>query len=192
LIAAAAPTPQVRRGAVGWAWPCGLAALLLAVEWGRVLAVREWPLTAQLVGGAILCAAGLRLPAAALGLGRDRFPQRLLGGLALAAVLLMPAAVRWTGALPLTGWLAVSVAVVALGEEVAFRGALFAAFQRAAGGPLAVVATTLVWTLAHALSHPPAFLLAVAAAGLLLGCWRLYARDLVAPVIGHLLADLAL
>ena len=177
---------------MGWAGPGTLAALLLAAEWGRALAVREWPLPAQLAGGALLCAAGLLFPAAALGLGRDRLAQRLIGGLALTAVLLLPAAVRWTGALPLGGWLAVSVALVAVGEEIAFRGALFAAFQRVAGGPVAVLATTLVWTLAHALSHPPPFLLAVAAAGLLLGCWRLYARDLVGPLIAHVLADLAL
>jgi len=32
----------------------------------------------------------------------------------------------------------------------------------------------------------------VAAAGLLLGCWRLCARDLVGPVLAHIVADLAL
>jgi membrane protease YdiL (CAAX protease family) len=180
------------RGAASWAWPCGLALLVLAAEWSRALVIREWPLPGQLAGGALLCTAGLLFPVAALGLGRDRLGQRLLGGLALAAVLLLPAAVRWTGALPLTGWLAVSVAVVAVGEELAFRGALFAAFQRAWGGPAAVLGTTLVWTLAHALSHPPGFLPAVAAAGLVLGCWRLYARDLVGPLLAHVVADLAL
>ncbi len=189
MIAAA----TVRRGAAGWAWPCAVALLVLAAEWGRALAVREWSLPGQLVGGALLCAAALLLfPAAALGLGGDRLGQRLLGGLALTAVLLLPAAVRWTGALPLSGLLAGSVALVAVGEELAFRGALFAAFQRAWGGPAAVLGTTLVWTLAHALSYLPGFLSAVAGAGLVLGCWRLYARDLVGPLIGHVVADLAL
>jgi hypothetical protein len=50
----------------------------------------------------------------------------------------------------------------------------------------------LLWTAAHAFSHPPAFLGAVAAAGLLLALWRWAGRDLVAPIIGHVIADLAL
>lgn len=184
MIAAArraVPTPQV-----------GLAVFVLAVEWLRVLAAREWPLAAQLAGGAALLGCAALFSPAALGLGRDRLPARLLGAAALVVVLLLPAAVRWTGELPLGGGLAAVTVVVAAGEEVAFRGALFAAFERASGGPAAVLGTTLAWTAAHALSHPPLFLVAVAAAGLLLGCWRLYARDLVAPVIAHVVADLAL
>ena len=55
-----------------------------------------------------------------------------------------------------------------------------------------MLGTTLAWTAAHVLSHRPAFLPAVAAAGLLLGCWRLCARDLVGPVLAHIVADLAL
>jgi membrane protease YdiL (CAAX protease family) len=176
----------------GSAWPLGLALLVLAAEWGRALAVLDWPLPGQLAGGALLCLCALAFPPAVLGLGRDRLPARLLGGLALTAVLLLPAAVRWTGALPLSGGVAAAVVVVAVGEELAFRGALFAAFERAWGGPAAVLGTTAVWTAAHVLSHPPQFLAAVAGAGLVLGCWRLYARDLVGPVIAHVLADLAL
>ena len=99
---------------------------------------------------------------------------------------------RWTGELPLGGGLAAAVVLVAAGEEIAFRGALFTAFERAWGGPAAVLGTTLAWTAAHVLSHRPAFLPAVAAAGLLLGCWRLYARDLVGPMLAHIVADLAL
>jgi len=188
LIAPAA----ARQRAAAWSGPLGLALLVLAAEWGRALAVREWPLPGQLAGGLLLCLCALAFRASALGLGRDRLPARLLGGLALTAVLLLPAAVRWTGALPLSGGVAAAVVVVAIGEEVAFRGALFAAFERAWGGAAAVLGTTAIWTAAHLLWHPPQFLLAVAGAGLLLGCWRLYARDLVGPVIAHVLADLAL
>jgi len=60
------------------------------------------------------------------------------------------------------------------------------------GAPLAIGGSTLLWTLAHALSHPPEFLVAVAAAGLLLGLWRWACKDLVAPIIGHVIADIAL
>jgi len=49
-----------------------------------------------------------------------------------------------------------------------------------------------LWTLAHVLSHPPAFLGVVAAAGLLLALWRWACKDLVGPILGHVIADLAL
>jgi membrane protease YdiL (CAAX protease family) len=55
-----------------------------------------------------------------------------------------------------------------------------------------VLGSTLVWTAAHALSHPPEFLPAVAAAGLLFGIWRWACRDLVGPIVGHGIADLTL
>jgi hypothetical protein len=45
---------------------------------------------------------------------------------------------------------------------------------------------------AHAFSHPPEFLGAVAGAGLLLALWRWACRDLVGPIIGHAIADLML
>ena len=185
-------TVSARGRVAASAWPLALALLVLAAEWGRALAVREWQLPGQLAAGALLCLCAFSFPPALLGLGRYRLPARLLGGLSLTAVLLLPAAVRWTGAPPLSGGVAAAVAVVAVGEEIAFRGALFAAFERAWGGPAAVLGTTAAWTAAHILSHPPQFLPAVAGAGLLLGCWRLYARDLVGPLVAHVLADLAL
>ena len=69
---------------------------------------------------------------------------------------------------------------------------LYAALDEAGGAPLAILGSTVAWTAAHALSHPPTFLWAVAAAGLLLALWRWACHDLVAPIIGHVLADLAL
>lgn len=115
-----------------------------------------------------------------------------MGGLALAVVLLLPAAVRVSAVPILPPALAIAAIAVSVGEEIAFRGALFAALEEVGGAPLAVVGSTALWTAAHALSHPPAFLVAVAAAGLLLALWRLACRDLVAPIIGHVIADLAL
>jgi membrane protease YdiL (CAAX protease family) len=88
--------------------------------------------------------------------------------------------------------LAVAAVAVSIGEELAFRGALYAALDELGGAPLAIIGTTALWTAAHALSHPPAFLGAVAAAGVLLALWRWACRDLVGPVIGHVVADLAL
>src|SRR5207302_1059765 len=79
---------------------------------------------------------------------------------------------------------ALAAVAVSIGEEIAFRGALYAALEDLGGAPAAVVGSTLLWTLAHALSHPPAFLGAIAAAGLLLALWRWACRDLVGPIAG--------
>ena len=172
----------------------GLATYILLVEWGRALlsSAPYAAVPALVIGGAALAVTAWGLPAESLGLGINRFGLRILGGLALAAVLLLPAAAR-VGAMPiLPPALAVAAVAVSVGEEIAFRGALFAALYELGGAPLAVIGSTALWTAAHALSHPPAFLFAVAAAGLLLALWRLVCKDLVAPIIGHVLADLAL
>lgn len=175
--------------------------LMLGVEYGRVLAARTrgWELGALLGGGLALCAvAAASASVQELGLGvlLRASPRRLagtvLGGMALAVVLLLPAAARWQGGPVLGAPWAIAAVAVSIGEEVAFRGALFAAIERHFGGAVAVVGTTLAWTAAHALSHPVQFLVPVAAAGLLLGLWRWVFRDVAAPVIGHVLADLAL
>jgi membrane protease YdiL (CAAX protease family) len=171
-----------------------LAAYVLLAEWGRAL-IATRPLMAVpalLLGGVALGAVAIGRPPESLGLGTSRFGLRLLGGLALGAVLLLPAAVRSTAVPLLPVGLAVAAVSVSIGEELAFRGALYAALEEVGGAPLAIAGSTVVWTAAHVLSHPPAFLGAVAAAGLVLALWRWACRDLVAPIIGHVIADLAL
>jgi membrane protease YdiL (CAAX protease family) len=171
-----------------------LGGMAVGLEWARVLALRtpEWQALTLLAGGLALCLLGVGRPPAELGLERTRLPERLVGGLALAGVLLLPAAVRWNGGPVLAPEFAVAAVAVSVGEEIAFRGVLFAALESAYGPGAAVAGSAAAWTLAHALSHPLAFLPAVAAAGLLLGAWRWAVRDLVGPIIGHVLADLAL
>jgi membrane protease YdiL (CAAX protease family) len=167
---------------------------VLCVEWARA-SIQSQPRMAVaglFLGGAALGLVAVGWPAERLGLGTSRFGLRIIGGLALGAVLLLPAAVR-SGATPmLPAGLAVAAVAVSVGEELAFRGALYAALDELGGAPLAIIGSTVLWTAAHALSHPPAFLGAVAAAGLLLALWRWACRDLMAPVIGHVIADLAL
>jgi membrane protease YdiL (CAAX protease family) len=172
----------------------GLAVVAVAIEWARVLALRapEWQALTLVAGGLALCLLGVGRRPAELGLGTSRLPERVVGGAALAGVLLLPAAVRWGGGPALAPEFALAAVAVSVGEEIAFRGAVFAALEGAYGPLAAVLGSTAAWTLAHALSHPPAFLPAVAAAGLLLAGWRWAARDLVGPIIGHVLADLAL
>ncbi len=171
-----------------------IGAYVLLVEWTRALAAQMPAATALalILGGAALGVVALGWPAGRLGLGRSNFGLRLLGGLALGAVLLLPGAVR-SGAAPLLpAGLAFAAVAVSVGEELAFRGALYASLEEIGGAPLAIVGSTLLWTLAHVMSHPPAFLGAVAAAGLLLALWRWACKDLVGPIIGHVIADLAL
>jgi membrane protease YdiL (CAAX protease family) len=139
-----------------------------------------------------LGAGALGTPADRLGLGWSRIGFRIVGGVALGAVLLLPAAARSSAVPILPAGLAVAAIAVSIGEELAFRGALYSALDELGGAPLAIAGSTVVWTAAHVPSHPPAFLGAVAAAGLLLALWRWACRDLVAPIIGHVIADLAL
>ena len=169
-----------------------IGGYVLAAEWTRAAAERSpGAVPALVLGGFALILPALFYSATDLGLGTSKLGLRILGGLAVGAVLLLPAAVR-SGAPLLPAGLALAAVAVSIGEEVAFRGALYAALDELGGAPVAIVGTALLWTLAHVLSHPPAFLLAVAAAGLLLALWRWACKDLVAPIIGHVIADLAL
>ena len=171
-----------------------LSAYVLLAEWARTLVLTNTRSIAPvlILGGAALAVAAAGWTLQALGLGSSRFGFRVLGGLALAAVLLLPAAVRAGSAPVLPAGLATAAIAISIGEELAFRGALYAALDRFGGVPLAILGSTFIWTAAHALSHPPAFLGAVAAAGLLLALWRWACKDLVGPIIAHVIADLAL
>ncbi len=181
-----ASRPAVRAVAIG--------GYVLLAEWTRALLSQHQyaALPALLVGGVALAIPALGWRPSQLGLATSRLGLRLLGGLALGVVLLLPAAVR-AGAVPnLPAGLALAAIAISIGEELAFRGALYAALEELGGAPLAVLGSTVTWTLAHVLSHPPEFLGAVAAAGLLLGLWRWACHDLVGPIVGHVIADLAL
>ena len=168
--------------------------LVLALEWTRAAAAQQPGLevASLIVGGAALAATALLFPAERLGLGTSSLGLRLLGGVALGAVLLLPAAVRPAAVPLIPGGLAAAAVAVSIGEELAFRGAIYAALEEIGGAPLAVLGSTVLWTLAHVMSHPAEFLGAVAAAGLLLALWRWACKDLVGPIVGHVLADLAL
>ncbi len=170
-----------------------IAVAAVSLEWVRALVERSaGPVPTIAVGGLALSLVALGWRPAALGLGRSQLALRILGGLALAGVLLLPAAVRWQGAPLLPPPLALSAIAISLGEELAFRGALFGALEAVWGPVAAVVGSSLLFAAGHLLSHPPKFVLVVLAVGILLGLWRWAARDLVGPIIGHSLADLAL
>lgn len=171
-----------------------LAVLALGLEWARVLAARQpgLMLLALIAGGAALTALGLWFTPAQLGLSRSRLGFRVLAGFVLGAVLLLPTIAKRSPVPLIPVPLAVAAVAVSVGEEVAFRGALFAAIDAWLGPAPAIVGSSAVFAAGHVLSHPPLFLLAVTAAGLLLAVWRWACRDLVAPVVAHCIADLAL
>jgi membrane protease YdiL (CAAX protease family) len=186
VIAALAARPAVRAAIIG--------AYILLVELTRALVATQpaAAVAAIVLGSGALALTAFGFPTAQLGLGTSRLGLRILGGLALGAVLLLPAAVRANSAPILPASLALAAVTISIAQELAFRGALYAALDEAGGAPLAIIGSTVAWTAAHALSHPPAFLGAVAAAGLLLALWRWACRDLVGPIVGHVIADLAL
>ena len=97
---------------------------------------------ALVLGGAALALVAAGWPGERLGLGTSRLGFRILGGLALGAVLLLPAAVRSAAVPMLPAGLAVAAVAVSIGEELAFRGALYAALDELGGAPLAIIGST--------------------------------------------------
>lgn len=172
----------------------GMGAMALGLEWARVLAARQpdLALASLLVGGVALSALGLGFRARDLGLSPSRLGLKLGCGMVVGLVLLLPALARHQPGPLLPAPYAVAAISVSVGEEIAFRGALFAAIDEWLGPAAAVVGSALVFTAGHVLSHPPEFLLPVAAAGVLLATWRWACRDLVVPMAAHCVADLVL
>ena len=107
MIAALSTRPALRAAVIG--------AYILLVEWTRAMAstIPGAAVPAILLGGGALAVSVVGWPAPKLGLGTSRLGLRILGGIALAAVLLLPAAVRASEAPIIPASLAV-VAVLSL------------------------------------------------------------------------------
>ncbi|MGH7869021.1 MAG: hypothetical protein ACREP9_15640, partial [Candidatus Dormibacteraceae bacterium] len=73
-----------------------LSGLVLALEYIRVLAARRpgWELTAILIGGLALTLVAVGKSRVELGLAGGCWLERVVGGAAMAVILLLPAAVR--------------------------------------------------------------------------------------------------
>ena len=91
---------------------------------------------------------------------------------------------------PLAVWTPVVVVVAAV-EEIVLRGALFHALLEAGGAPLAIAVSSIVFGLMHVPLYGWAALPLDVAAGALLVGLRLLSGGLTAPVVAHVLADLA-
>ncbi len=170
-----------------------IGVLALGLEWARAMAARqpEIALVCLVVGGVALGALGLGFAASQLGLSRSRLA--FTAGLAHARRPAAPAE-RRPGESP-----AADPGAVRGGRRSGLgrRGdriteALFAAIESWLGPGPAILGSSLVFAAGHLLSHPPQFLLAVTAMSLLPAVWRWACGDLVAPIVAHCIADLAL
>lgn len=168
---------------------------LLAVT--RAALNGQTPLTAFIAGSAF----GIALLAVAVAAGwRPALPWvsalllGTLGGLALIAIPrladpLVPAAIGMRPE-PFLAWGAVT-ALVVVGEEALLRGALFSAVDRAAGPLVAVLVTSLAFSLMHVPLYGWQVVPLDLGVGVFLGGLRLAAGGVAAPAVAHLLADLS-
>jgi len=83
------------------------------------------------------------------------------------------------------------VALVAVAEEIAMRGALFDTVRTWCGDGGALIATTLVFAALHVPLYGIGSLPLDLAAGLLLGGLRIVSGGVLAPAVAHVIADLA-
>jgi len=131
-----------------------------------------------------------RLGAAALGAAA----LGVAGGGALVATWLVAHGSPGVQVAPLNAGLALwtpVVAVVAVAEEVAMRGALFDALRSWRDDSGALVATTVLFAALHVPLYGIGSLPLDLAAGLLLGGLRIVSRGVLAPAVAHVIADLA-
>lgn len=155
---------------------------------------------ARSVSAGVVFAAALLLLAAAAGWrpGRIQPGPIALGLLGAAGLIAIPAWLRLSAMLPLTGlpftwfplWAAV-VSAVAVAEELLLRGALFTAINSSAGAAAALIITTVAFALLHVPLYGWTALPLDLAVGFWLGALRLISGSVTAPAIAHTLADLA-
>jgi membrane protease YdiL (CAAX protease family) len=117
-----------------------------------------------------------------------------LGGGALVGAWLLSQSAPGVHVAPLDAALALwtpVVALIALAEEVALRGALFTAVRSWCGDGGALLVTTIVFAAIHVPLYGLGSLPLDLAAGFLLGGLRIVSGGVLAPAVAHVVADLA-
>jgi membrane protease YdiL (CAAX protease family) len=177
-------------------------APLLVVAVGAATAVRVLvgaPVPAASVPAAVLFS-GVLLAAVAVapgGLERPAWSQAALGvagGAALVAVSLVALpAIRVEPRSPAATllWWVPLVAVVAASEELVLRGVLFSALRSRHGDAAAVAVTAALFAVIHLPLYGLGALPIDLCAGLFLGALRVASGAVTAPVVAHVLADVA-
>jgi membrane protease YdiL (CAAX protease family) len=193
-----APSDPLRAPLVRAAAILLLLAGAIAVRWAATVdAAADGLLVGAAFGTALVGVAALvgwRPPK----LGPRQLAAELLVGLAGGAALVgLALAVRWPGpwipfdpAGSFVPWAAVTV-LVATGEEVVLRGALFDALDEAGGIGIALVATALVFALLHVPLYGWHVVPLDLGVGLFLGGLRVVTGGVAAPSVAHAVADLA-
>ena len=126
-----------------------------------------------------------------------RVVRGLFVGLAGAAVLCLPAAIRHVAlggiVSPTDGYArwAVFVIVVAVAEEALLRGSLFRAIEQRAGVAPAITVTSVAFGLLHAPVYGWGVVPLDIAVGVWLGTLRAVSGTVAAPAVAHAVADLA-
>ncbi|HEX4754741.1 MAG TPA: CPBP family intramembrane glutamic endopeptidase [Candidatus Dormibacteraeota bacterium] len=116
------------------------------------------------------------------------------GGVALVAVSLvgLPALVLGPRAASATLlWWAPLVSLVAVGEELLLRGALFSALRGEHGDIVAVAATSVLFAVIHLPLYGLGAMPIDLCAGVFLGSLRVVSGGVAAPAVAHVIADLA-
>jgi len=178
-----------------------LAAGLLGGLAG-IVAVR-WAATVAGAADALLLGLGFGVALVALGASANRpftapsivaVPIGLAGGAALVGLALV-ARLGGPGpslapAAPFAPWAAITI-VVATGEELILRGALFGALERAGGVVVAVAVTSVAFALMHVPLYGWHVVPLDLGVGIFLGGLRLAGGGSTGPAIAHAFADLA-
>ena len=151
------------------------------------------------VPGAIVFAALLAAAAAAAGMRPSRVPWRgvaigISGGAALVALSLVGVpAVLFGARVPaatLAGWVPL-VTVVAAVEELVFRGVLFDGVRARSNDAVAVALTAVLFAVIHVPLYGAGALPIDVCVGVFLGCLRVGSGGVTAPLVAHVLADIA-
>ena len=140
-------------------------------------------LAAALLGGARLA----RFPWSGVALG-------IAGAAALVAISLVGVPAVTTGARAqeaTLAWWVPLVTVVAAAEELVFRGVLFDALKVRSGDVVAVAVTAVLFAAIHVPLYGAAALPIDLCVGVFLGCLRVGSGSVTAPLIAHVLADVA-
>ena len=171
----------------------GLAAVVTA-RWAATVAGSADALAIGLAFGVALLALGLP---ALRRLGRPTLiaiPIGLAGGSVLIALALVARAgalgPTLAPAAPFAPWAAVTI-VVAAGEELVLRGALFTALERSGGVVVAIAVTSIAFAVMHVPLYGWHVVPLDLGVGIFLGGVRLAGGGWAGPAIAHAVADLA-
>ncbi len=148
---------------------------------------------AAIVFAAVLAAAVVLAGPRLTGISWHGVAAGIAGGVALVALSLVGLTVVVGARAPAStlAWWVPLVTVVAAVEELVFRGVLFEVVRAHAGDVVAVALTALMFAAIHVPLYGVGALPIDLCAGVFLGCLRVATGGVTAPLLAHVLADVA-